>query len=201
MTRYLHYRFIAAVAAAALIGWLTTGPVSAVGTDDPAKPTSTTTGPADKDSDKKDTDAKDSDKKGTETKPADAKPADKKSHNQFFEGYRQAFNLIYQDHDYVAGIAKLRTLGQDDHPDVANLIGYSSRRLGRYDDARFWYEKALAADPKHVRTWSYYGMWHAEQGNMLKAKEYLEKVRLICGTPDCREYLELKGVMDGTASY
>ena len=56
--------------------------------------------------------------------------------------------------------------------DVANLIGYSSRKLGRYDDSKLWYERALAADPAHARTWSYYGMWHAEQGNLLKAREF-----------------------------
>jgi hypothetical protein len=53
----------------------------------------------------------------------------------FLEGYKAAHALIYQKHDYVAGIAKLKSIGQDDHPDVANLIGYSSRKLGRYDDA------------------------------------------------------------------
>ena len=84
--------------------------------------------------------------------------------------------MIYQQHDYTAGIAKLKSLGHDDNPDVANLIGYSSRKLGRYDDAKTWYERALAADPKHARTWSYYGMWHAEQGNLLKARDYLAKV-------------------------
>jgi hypothetical protein len=26
--------------------------------------------------------------------------------------------------------------------------------------------------------WSYYGMWHAEQGNLLKARDDLEQVRL-----------------------
>jgi hypothetical protein len=31
-------------------------------------------------------------------------------------------------------------------------------------------------------------MWQAEQGNVLKAKDDLEKVRLICGTA-CRAYL------------
>jgi len=31
-------------------------------------------------------------------------------------------------------------------------------------------------------TWSYYGMWHAEQGNLLKAREYLTKVETLCGT-------------------
>jgi tetratricopeptide (TPR) repeat protein len=124
----------------------------------------------------------------------------KKSEKQFLDGYKAAYGLIYQDHDYSAGIAKLKSLGHDDHADVANLIGYSSRKLGRYDDAKVWYEKALAADPQHARTWSYYGMWHAEQGNLLKARDYLAKVESICGT-GCKEYVELKGVIEGTRVY
>ena len=71
---------------------------------------------------------------------------------------------------------------------------------GRYDDAKYWYDKALAADPKHATTLSYYGMWHAEQGNLLKAKDELEKVRMICGT-DCSPYKQLKAAIDGTATY
>ena len=53
----------------------------------------------------------------------------------------------------------------------------------------------------HVRTWSYYGMWQAEQGNRLKAEDFLQKVKLICGNTDCKEYTELKAVIDGKASY
>jgi cytochrome c556 len=73
-------------------------------------------------------------------------------------------------------------------------------RLGRYDDAKFWYERALAVDPSHALTWSNYGMWQAEQGNVLKAEDDLEKVRLICGT-NCREYKLLKAAIDGTVTY
>jgi len=118
----------------------------------------------------------------------------------FLAGYHAAYALIYDKGDYAAGIAALRALGHDDHADVATLIGYASRKLGRYDDAKAWYERALTADPNHVVTWSYYGMWQAEQGNVLKAKEDLEKVRLICGT-DCRAYKMLKDAIDGTATY
>ena len=42
-------------------------------------------------------------------------------------------------------------------------------------DSKIWYEKALAADPNHVRTWSYYGIWQVEQGNRLKALDDLQK--------------------------
>ena len=99
-----------------------------------------------------------------------------------------------------AGIAALRALGYDDNADVATLLGYASRKLSRYDDAKMWYERALAADPNHAVTWSYYGMWQAEQGNVLKAKDDLEKVRLICGT-DCKAFQMLKDAIDGTATY
>ena len=122
------------------------------------------------------------------------------SAEDFLAGYHAAYALVYDKGDYLAGIAALRALGYHDNADVATLIGYASRKLGRYDDAKAWYERALAADPNHAVTWSYYGMWQAEQGNVLKAKDDLEKVRLICGT-DCRAYKMLKDVIDGTATY
>jgi len=136
--------------------------------------------------------------KDTQTK----KPKKDKSSSaeDFLRDYHAAYALIYDKGDYVAGIAALRALGYDDHPDVATLIGYASRKLGRYDDAKVWYERALAADPNHAVTWSYYGMWQAEQGNVLKAKDDLEKVRLICGT-DCKAYKMLKDAIDGTVTY
>lgn len=124
----------------------------------------------------------------------------KSSIEEFIRGYRAAYALIYHDGDYARGIVALRALEHDDNADVATLIGYASRKLGRYDDAKRWYDRALAADPNHAVTWSYYGMWHAEQGNVLKAKDDLEKVRLICGT-DCRAYKMLKEAIDGTVTY
>jgi tetratricopeptide (TPR) repeat protein len=120
---------------------------------------------------------------------------------EFRAGYQAAYTLIYDKLDYEAGIAALRALGHDEDPDVANLIGYASRKLGRYDDAKIWYERALAIDPNHTLTWSYLGMWYAEQGNMLKAKEELTKVESICGNTDCREYKLLQAAIDGTVVY
>jgi tetratricopeptide (TPR) repeat protein len=69
----------------------------------------------------------------------------------------EAYALIYEKGDYEAAITALRALDHDDNADVANLIGYASRKLGRYDDAKVWYERSLAADPNHAVTWSYYG--------------------------------------------
>jgi tetratricopeptide (TPR) repeat protein len=138
-------------------------------------------------------------KKNTTTK----KPKNDKSSSadDFLSGYHAAWTLIYDKGDYEAGIAALRALGYDDNADVATLIGYASRRLGRYEDAKVWYERALATDPNHALTWAYYGMWHAEQGNMLKASDELQKVEAICGSTDCREYKLLKAAIDGTVTY
>jgi len=119
----------------------------------------------------------------------------------FYKGWHKAYALIYDKGDYPGGIAVLRAMGHDDNADVATLIGYASRKLGRYDDAKLWYDRALAADPNHALTWSYYGMWHAEQGNILKATDDLEKVRSICGNTTCREYTALKAAIDGTVTY
>ena len=141
------------------------------------------------------------------SKPSDSKSSKQKKKNDksgsakdFLDGYHAAYALIYDKDDYQGGITALRALAHDNNADVATLLGYASRKLGRYDDAKYWYDKALAADPKHALTWSYYGMWHAEQGNMLKAKDDLEQVRLICGT-ECKEYVALKEVIDGTRTY
>ena len=120
---------------------------------------------------------------------------------KFLNDWHKAYALVYDQGDYAGGIAALRAMGYDDNVDVATLIGYASRKLGRYDDAKYWYDKALAADPNHALTWSYYGMWQAEQGNLLKANDDLEKVRSICGNTECREYVALKEVIDGTRTY
>ena len=138
----------------------------------------------------------------TQQPSGSAKSKKKKSSSaeDFLNGWHKAYALVYDKQDYEGGIAALRAMGYDDNADVATLIGYASRKLGRYDDAKAWYERALAADPNHAQTWSYYGMWQAEQGNILKAKDDLEKVASICGTT-CYEYTALKAAIDGTVTY
>jgi tetratricopeptide (TPR) repeat protein len=142
---------------------------------------------------------------GSSNKPSGKTEKKKKndkssSAKEFLDRYHAAYAMIYDNEDFQGGITALRAMGYDDNADVATLLGYASRKLGRYDDAKYWYEKALTTDPQHALTWSYYGMWHAEQGNLLKAKDDLEKVRLICGTT-CKEYVALKEVIDGTRTY
>ena len=117
---------------------------------------------------------------------------------KFLEGYRAAYTTIYDRHDYTAAIDQLKALGQDDRADVANLIGYSYRKLGDYKVSQVWYERALQADPNHVRTWQYYGLWQLEQGNRESAQYHLGRIKQICGT-DCVEYKSLAMALEQPA--
>ncbi len=74
------------------------------------------------------------------------KKKDKQTEQELRDGYRRARALI-MDGQYEAGIAAMHALGHDDNAEIANYIGYANRKLGRYDDSKLWYEKALAADP------------------------------------------------------
>lgn len=179
------------LAAALVLGTtLATGGAFAIGNEAPIPQ------PVPKDSSK--TDTKTDQKKSGDKK--DDKKKEKKSEQDFIDGYKAARMMVLGG-DYEKGIAAFHALGHDEHPDVANYLGYAYRKLGQYGDSKIWYEKALAADPKHTRTLQYYGMWHLEQGNRLKAQDHLEKIEVICGA-GCEDYLLLrKAIVDGKASY
>ncbi len=116
----------------------------------------------------------------------------------FVEGYRAAYATIYDRNEYADAIVQLKALGHDDHPNVANLIGYSYRKLGDYKLAQAWYERALKADPNHVLTWQYYGLWQIEQGNRDQAQYHLNRIAAICGS-DCAEYRSLAAALESPA--
>jgi hypothetical protein len=113
----------------------------------------------------------------------------------FAQGYREAYATIYDRNDYAAAIEQLKALGHDDYPNVANLIGYSYRKLGDYQLSQIWYQRALKADPNHVLTWQYYGLWQLEQGNREQAQYHLRRIAAICGT-DCDEYRSLAAALE-----
>lgn len=147
-----------------------------------AAPAAATTAPAKPETEKKHWWQKKEDKKSSIDDPA------------FLKGYREAYSTIYERNDYSAAIPQLEALGQNDRADVANLIGYSYRKLGNYQLASAWYERALKADPNHVRTWQYYGLWQIEQGNREQAVYHLGKIEKICGK-GCAEYQSLASAL------
>jgi tetratricopeptide (TPR) repeat protein len=113
----------------------------------------------------------------------------------FASGYRAAYTTIYDRHDYAGAIEQLKALGHDDTAAVANLIGYSYRKLGDYKLSQVWYERALKADPNHVKTWQYYGLWQVEQGNRDQAQYHLNKIAQLAGK-DSEEYRSLAAALE-----
>src|SRR6202158_2526614 len=114
---------------------------------------------------------------------------------RFIDGYRAAYATIYDRNDYASAIGQLKALGQDDRADVANLIGYSYRKLGEFKVSQIWYERALKADPNHVRTWQYYGLWQVEQGNRDQAQYHLNRIAALAGT-NSEEYRSLAAALE-----
>ena len=127
-------------------------------------------------------------KKSSEARPAVEQTA-------FAAGYREAYSAIYERHDYASAIEQLKALGRDDSAAVANLIGYSYRQLGDYKVSQIWYERALKADPKHVKTWQYYGLWQVEQGNRDQAQYRLNRIAQLAGTTS-EEYRSLAAALE-----
>jgi tetratricopeptide (TPR) repeat protein len=113
----------------------------------------------------------------------------------FAKGYRAAYATIYDRNDYAAAIEQLKSLGHDDIAAVANLIGYSYRKLGDYKVSQVWYERALKADPNHVKTWQYYGLWQVEQGNRDSAQYHLNRIASLVGT-NSEEYRSLAAALE-----
>ena len=134
----------------------------------------------------------DSGKKKKE-KSSEIRPGPQES--AFASGYRAAYAAIYDRHDYASAIVQLKALGRDDSAAVANLIGYSYRQLGDYKVSQIWYERALKADPSHVKTWQYYGLWQVEQGNRESAQFHLNKIAALAGTSS-EEYRSLAEALE-----
>ena len=127
-------------------------------------------------------------KKSSEVRPSTQETA-------FATSYRAAYATIYDRHDYASAIGQLKALGRDDSAAVANLIGYSYRKLGDYKVSQVWYERALKADPNHLKTWQYYGLWQVEQGNRDSAQHHLNRIAALTGTGS-EEYRSLAAALE-----
>ena len=79
-------------------------------------------------------------------------------------------------------------------PDTLNLLGFSHRKVGDYSNAEIYYAMGLEIDPKHVGINEYMGELFVATNRMDEAKKRLEVLK-DC---NCKEYNELKQVIDGT---
>ncbi|MGQ4273879.1 tetratricopeptide repeat protein [Terrihabitans sp. B22-R8] len=73
------------------------------------------------------------------------------------------------------------------HADIYNLLGYSLRHLGRYDEAAKWYKQALYYDPAHRPAIEYQGELFLAIGDFDSARQNVQLLELLCGPAGCRE--------------
>ena len=86
----------------------------------------------------------------------------------------------------------------EENADIYALMGYNTRKMGKWKKAFKFYEKALEIDPNHIQALEYYGEGLVDQGNMEKAQEMLTRLGQICMS--CSQYRALENVIAGDKS-
>jgi tetratricopeptide (TPR) repeat protein len=84
----------------------------------------------------------------------------------------------------------------DRSADLENLLGFSYRMHGEFQQAFNHYDKALALDPKHKGALEYEGEAFLETDQLPKAETNLSTLKTACGGQACQEYALLKGAID-----
>ena len=80
--------------------------------------------------------------------------------------------------------------------DIYNYLGFSNRKLGKMEEAAFFYNKALEINPKHKGALEYQGEMYLTLNQIGKAEENLKKLDKICFL-GCSEFDKLKkSIMD-----
>ena len=79
-------------------------------------------------------------------------------------------------------------------PDTLNYLGFTTRKLGDYENGEKYYLLGLEINPNHVGINEYLGELYVVTNRLDLAKERL-KVLENC---NCKEYKELKEIIDGT---
>ena len=94
--------------------------------------------------------------------------------------------------NYSSAMTSLTTYTQANpwDADGFNWLGYSYRKLGRFDLSEQAYARALRLDPQHKGAHEYLGELYLQTGRLVEAKEKLAALEAICGK-DCEEYREL----------
>ena len=120
------------------------------------------------------------------------------------DGYESKPERAALDPDYMAGkkaieaknwTEAIERLGKaavrdPDNPDLQNWIGYSNRKLAKYDLAFKHYKRAIELDPRHRGAHEYIGETYLLVGDVANAEKHLAALREICLLP-CEELDDL----------
>ena len=78
--------------------------------------------------------------------------------------------------------------------DTLNYLGFTTRKLGDYENGEKYYLQGLAIEPNHIGINEYLGELYVVTNRLDLAKERLK----ILENCNCEEYTELKQIIDGT---
>ena len=78
--------------------------------------------------------------------------------------------------------------------DTLNYLGFTTRKLGDYENGEKYYLQGLALEPNHIGINEYLGELYVATNRMDLAKERLK----VLETCNCEEYNELKEIIEGT---
>ena len=94
--------------------------------------------------------------------------------------------------DWSRAVALLQKVVQAEpgNAEAWNYLGYSHRHLKKFDQSLAAYQKALAINPDHRGANEYLGELYLQLGEPEKARERLEKLRVLCPS-GCEEYDDL----------
>ena len=128
--------------------------------------------------------------------------------------YKQAVNLIKRASKlekkdktdkakklYSQAFSKLEKAHKSDkkNPDLLNYMGFTSRKVGNFDQAEKFYLKGLSIKPNHNGINEYLGELYVQTNRIDKANERLEVLKNC----NCKEYGELELIIKtrGTKVY
>ena len=78
--------------------------------------------------------------------------------------------------------------------DTLNYLGFTTRKLGDYENGEKYYLQGLKIEPNHVGINEYLGELYVATNRLNLAKERLK----ILENCNCKEYTQLKEVIEGT---
>ncbi len=115
----------------------------------------------------------------------------------FSGGEESPLSEIYEQIEagrYEAALAGLQELEAEDprDADVHNLLGYTFRKMGRYDESYEHYQTALEIDPEHKGALEYLGELYLRTDRLAEAEATLERLSDACGFFGCDEEDELE---------
>jgi tetratricopeptide (TPR) repeat protein len=96
--------------------------------------------------------------------------------------YKQAQKLLLKSNDK-----------KPNNADTLNYLGFTTRKLGDFENGEKYYLQGLAIEPNHIGINEYLGELYVVTNKIDLAKERLE----VLASCNCKEYDELKQIIEG----